>query len=131
MYRSKGGPLGLKRFSSIKKAISDCSLCGAEKSSGSTVQRAPLSKQRNKYLQTGLSEAAKMAPRYSLELALLYDKEKRRGNANRAALAVARVRPVNVQEMMDNVRSYLRITQARPTVVKNYFCERHVRYAAS
>jgi hypothetical protein len=39
--------------------------------------------------------------------------------------------PVNVQEMMDNVRSYLRITQARPTVVKNYFCERHVRYAAS
>jgi DDE superfamily endonuclease len=45
--------------------------------------------------------------------------------------AVGRVRPVNVQEMMDNVRSYLRITQARPTVVKNYFCERHVRYAAS
>ena len=39
--------------------------------------------------------------------------------------------PVNVQEMMDNVRSYLRITQARPTAVKNYFCERHVRYAAS
>ena len=45
--------------------------------------------------------------------------------------ALGRVRPVNVQEMMDNVRSYLRITQARPTVVKNYFCERHVRYAAS
>ncbi len=45
--------------------------------------------------------------------------------------ALGRVRPVNVQEMMDNVRSYLRITQARPTAVKNYFCERHVRYAAS
>jgi transposase len=45
--------------------------------------------------------------------------------------ALGRVRPINVQEMMDNVRSYLRITQARPTVVKNYFCERHVRYAAS
>jgi DDE superfamily endonuclease len=44
--------------------------------------------------------------------------------------ALGRVRPVNVQEMMDNVRSYLRITQARPKVVKNYFCERHVRYAA-
>ena len=44
--------------------------------------------------------------------------------------ALGRVRPINVQEMMDNVRSYLRITQARPTVVKNYFCERHVRYAA-
>jgi hypothetical protein len=45
--------------------------------------------------------------------------------------ALGRVRPVNVQEMMDNVRSYLRITQARPKAVKNYFCEHHVRYAAS
>ena len=45
--------------------------------------------------------------------------------------ALGRVRPINVQEMMDYVRAYLRITQARPTVVKNYFCERHVRYAAS
>jgi transposase len=44
--------------------------------------------------------------------------------------ALGRVRPVNVQEMMDNVRSYLRITQARPKVVKNYFRERHVQYAA-
>jgi hypothetical protein len=35
--------------------------------------------------------------------------------------ALARVRPVNVQEMMDNVRSYLRITQARPKVVKTIF----------
>jgi hypothetical protein len=45
--------------------------------------------------------------------------------------ALGRVRPVNVQEMMDNVRSYLRIARARPTVVKNYFCDYHVRYAAS
>jgi len=45
--------------------------------------------------------------------------------------ALGRVRPVNVQEMMGNVRSYLRITQARPTVVKNYFRESHVKYAAS
>lgn len=44
--------------------------------------------------------------------------------------ALGRVRPVNVQEMMDNVRSYLRITQARPKLVKNYFRERHVQYAA-
>jgi len=29
------------RFSSIKKVISYCGLCGAEKSSGSTVQRTP------------------------------------------------------------------------------------------
>jgi len=78
------------RFSSIKKAISYCGLCGAEKSSGSTVQRTPLSKQRNKHLQTTLIEAAKMAPRISSELAMLYDKEKQKGNANRATLAVAR-----------------------------------------
>src|SRR5216683_1144215 len=44
--------------------------------------------------------------------------------------ALGRVRPVNVHEMMDNVRSYLRITQARPKLVKNYFRERHVQYAA-
>jgi transposase len=34
--------------------------------------------------------AAKMAPRYSPDLAMLYDKEKQKGNANRATLAVAR-----------------------------------------
>ena len=80
----------VKRFSSIKKAISYCGLCGAEKSSGNTTQRTPLSKQRNKHLQTTLIEAAKMAPRYSPALALLYDTEKQKGNANRATLAVAR-----------------------------------------
>jgi len=80
----------VKRFSSIKKAISYCGLCGAEKSSGNTTQRTPLSKQRNKHLQTTLIEAAKMAPRYSPALAMLYDTEKQKGNVNRATLAVAR-----------------------------------------
>jgi transposase len=80
----------VQRFSSIKKAISYCGLCGAEKSSTNTVQRTPLSKQRNKHLQTTLIEAAKMAPRNSPELAMLYDREKQKGNANRATLAVAR-----------------------------------------
>jgi transposase len=65
-------------------------LCGAEKSSGNAVQRTPLSKQRNKHLQTTLIEAAKMAPCYSPDLAMLYDQEKQKGNANRATLAVAR-----------------------------------------
>jgi transposase len=66
-------------------------LCGAEKSSGNTMQRTPLSKQRNKHLQTTLIEAAKMAPRNSSPaLAMLYDREKQKGNANRATLAVAR-----------------------------------------
>ena len=45
--------------------------------------------------------------------------------------ALGRVRPINVHEMMDNVRSYLRITQSRPRFVKRYFQERHVRYAAN
>ena len=35
-------------------------------------------------------DAAKMAPRYSPALALLYDAEKQKGNANRATLSVAR-----------------------------------------
>jgi transposase len=80
----------VQRFPSIKKAVSYCGLCGAERSSGNTVQRTPLSKQRNKHLQITLIEAAKMAPRNSAELAMLYDKEKQKGNANRATLAVAR-----------------------------------------
>ena len=80
----------VQRFSSIKKAISYCGLCGAEKRSANSVQRTPLSKQRNKHLQTTLIEAAKMAPRNSPALAMLYDKEKQKGNANRATLAVAR-----------------------------------------
>jgi transposase len=80
----------VRRFSSIKKAISYCGLCGAEKSSGDTIQRTPLSKQRNRHLQTILIEAAKMAPRNSPALAMIYDREKQKGNANRATLAVAR-----------------------------------------
>ena len=78
------------RFSSIKKAISYCGLCAAEKSSAETVKRSPLSKQRNRHLQTTLIEAAKMAPRNSPALAMLYESEKQKHNANRATLAVAR-----------------------------------------
>jgi transposase len=80
----------VQRISSIKKAISYCGLCGDEQRSANSVQRTPISKQRNKHLQTTLIEAAKMASRYSPTLALLYDREKQKGNANRATLAVAR-----------------------------------------
>jgi transposase len=80
----------VQRFSSIKKAVSYCGLCGAEKSSANMVQRTPLSKQRNRHLQRTLIEAAKMAPRHSPDLAMLYEKESHKGNANRATLAVAR-----------------------------------------
>jgi transposase len=58
--------------------------------SAETIKRTPISKQRNKHLQSVLVEAAKMAPRFSPELALIYDREKQKGNANRATLAVAR-----------------------------------------
>jgi transposase len=78
------------RFRSIKQAISYCGLCGAEKSSADKTLRTPISKQRNKHIQHMLVEAARLAPRYSPELAVLYDRERQRGNANRATLAVAR-----------------------------------------
>src|SRR5258707_5306674 len=78
------------RFRSIKQAISYCGLCGAEKSSADKVMRTPISKQRNKHIQQVLVEAAKLAPRFSHELALIHAKEKQKGNRNRATLAVAR-----------------------------------------
>jgi transposase len=80
----------VSRFRSSKQAISYCGLCGDEKSSADKVLRTPLSKQRNKHIQRGLVEAAKLAPRQNPELALVYEKEKQKGNANRATLAVAR-----------------------------------------
>ncbi len=78
------------RFRSIKQAISYCGLCGAEKSSADKIMRTPISKQRNKHIQRMLVEAARLAPRFSDELAIIYERERQRGNANRATLAVAR-----------------------------------------
>ena len=78
------------RFRSIKQVISYCGLCGDEKSSADKILRTPLSKQRNKHIQHVLVEAAKLAPRLSPELALIYERERQKGNANRATLAVAR-----------------------------------------
>jgi transposase len=80
----------VSRFRSIRQAISYCGLCGAEKSSADKVMRTPLSKQRNKHIQHVLVEAAKLAPRQDHDLALVYETEKQKGNANRATLAVAR-----------------------------------------
>ena len=79
----------VSRFGSIKQAISYCGLCG-ERSSADKAMRMPLSKQRNKHIQRALVEAAKLAPRQSHELALIYDGERQKGNSNRATLAVAR-----------------------------------------
>jgi transposase len=80
----------VSRFPSVKCAISYCGLCGAEQSSAGKLQRTPISKQRNKHLQTVLVEAAKVAPRWHPELAALYEREKGKGNRNRGTLAVAR-----------------------------------------
>jgi transposase len=78
------------RFRSVKQAISYCGLCGDEKTSADKVLRTPLSKQRNKHIQSVLIEAAKLAPRQSPELALIHEREQQKGHANRATLAVAR-----------------------------------------
>jgi transposase len=78
------------RFRSIKQAISYCGLCSAEARSADKVMRMPISKQRNKHLQKVLVEAAKLAPRYSHDLALVRDREMQRGHHNRATLAVAK-----------------------------------------
>src|ERR1700691_204924 len=80
----------ISRFRTIKQAVSYCGLCGEEKSSADKVLRTPLSKQRNKHIQHVLVEAAKLAPRQCHELAVVHEKEKQKGNGNRATLAVAR-----------------------------------------
>jgi transposase len=80
----------VSRFRTIKQAISYCGLCGDEPSSADKAMRMPLSKQRNKHIQRALIEAAKLAPRQSHELAMIYDGERQKGNSNRATLAVAR-----------------------------------------
>jgi transposase len=73
----------------LKKVVSYCGLCGAEQLGGEATA-TPISKQRNHHVQTVLVEAAKLSPRWHSELALVYDREKQRGNRNRATLAVAR-----------------------------------------
>lgn len=51
-------------------------------------------------------------------------------NQDVKANAVGRTRPVDQKELIGNVRSYLRITQAHPAVVKRFFHHKHVRYAS-
>lgn len=78
------------RFHSARQAISYCGLCSAQRESAGKEQRGPISKKRNKHLQTMLIEAAKLAPHWNPQLAALHEKELIRGNRNRATLAVAR-----------------------------------------
>lgn len=78
------------RIPSISKAISYCGLSSALEESAGKQKRNPISKQRNKHLQTILIEAAKLAPRFSPLLRELYNREVNRGNKNQATIAVAR-----------------------------------------
>jgi len=80
----------VQRFSSIADAASYCGLTSAQHSSAGKEQRGPISKQRNAHLQTMLIEAAKLAPRHNPQLAAVHEQELKRGNRNRATLAVAR-----------------------------------------
>ena len=104
------------RFASIKEAISYCGLCGAEKSSADKMMRTPISKQRNKHLQSVLIEAAKLATRYSPELAVVYDKERLRGNPNRATLAVARKLVAYLLAVERRQQSFVAAEELRPSV---------------
>lgn len=80
-----------RRFGSAKQAVSYCGLCSGQDESAGKMKRGPLSKQRNKHLQTMLVEAANLAPRWNPGLALVHEKARARGaNRNQATLAVAR-----------------------------------------
>ncbi len=78
------------RFPSIGDAVSYCGLTAAFHSSSDQVQRGPISKQRNAWLQSTLIEAAKLAPRWNPQLAAVHARELGRGHRNRATLQVAR-----------------------------------------
>lgn len=78
------------RFGSLRRAVSYCGLCAAQRESAGKQQRGPLSKQRNKHLQRVLVEAAKVAPRWSEPLRRVHERALERGSRNRATLAVAR-----------------------------------------
>lgn len=80
----------ISRFGRISRLVSFCGLCSGQDQSAGKEKRGPISKKRNKHLQTVLVEAAKLAPRWNQQLAGVYERELARGNRNRATLAVAR-----------------------------------------
>jgi len=79
------------RFNTVRQAVSYCGLCPALNSSAGKTKRGPLSKQRNKHLQSILIEAAKMAPLKNAVLREIHDRAIGHGaNANEATINVAR-----------------------------------------
>jgi transposase len=80
-----------ERFPSIKHAQSYCGLTSALRESAGQQKRGPLSKQRNRHLQSVLIEAAKLAPIANETLKAVHTKAIAAGHTgNEATLAVAR-----------------------------------------
>lgn len=101
-----------ERFRSIAQAVSYCGLCAAQKESAGREYRGPISKKRNKHLQTTLIEAAKLAPYWNEQLAEVRRKELAKGNKNRATLAVAR-KLVAYMLAVDKSKQDFKIKRAR------------------
>jgi transposase len=101
----------VRRFGSVKHAISYCGLCGAEKSSADIVKCTPLSK-------------AKLAPRRNPDLAVVYDKEKQKGNANRATLAVARKLVAYLLAVDRGEHDFVVSEEQKPTAAQTAAAER-------
>ena len=95
------------RFGRISQAVSYCGLCSAQNQSAGKNYRGPISKQRNKHLQTVLIEAAKLAPRWNPQLAEVHERESAKGNRNRATLAVARKLVAYMMAVDKNQRKFV------------------------
>src|ERR1051325_10239253 len=104
----------VSRLHSVKQAISYCGLCGDEKSSAEKMLRTPLSKQRNKHIQHVLVEAAKLAPKQSHELALVYERAKEKGNVNRATIYL--VQSVHAHSNFLRVTAHIFVSDVRNCV---------------
>ena len=61
-------------------------------------------------------EAAKLAPQEDHDLALVYEKEKQKGNANRATLAVARKMVAYLLAVDRGQREFIPFPNSRSTV---------------
>ena len=86
----------VSRFRSIKQAISYCGLCGEEVRSADKVMRTPISKQRNKHIQSMLVEAARLAPAL----------QPRAGSAIRPRTAERRRQPSHVGRSSETGRTH-------------------------
>ena len=67
-----------ERFRSAKAATSDCGLTSALRESAGQQKRGPLSKQRNRHLQSALIEAGQIAPLVNEKLREVHAKPNRR-----------------------------------------------------